>query len=208
MSVNRRKNKYKSDKDFEKEQSADGFVSKTQLKNQAQDLKKFGLELTKLRASVLANLPVGEVTLKSLLDLQKMTTNLARKRHLMFIGKCLRNESETEIREYLNNIERVSVSTMQQKTTEAKEEVSEIGSDSSKTKKAKKADDVEQFIVALTKAEGEKVECLLESNIKLERQTLRQYIRNCNSAKDEKKKQLAKSKLLGYLKLNGVTDFS
>ena len=106
MSVNKRRNKYKTDKEFDKEQSEDGFVSKTQLKNQALDLKKFGLELAKLKTSIIENLPVGEVTLKSLTDYQKMTTNLARKRHLMFIGKCLRSESESAIREYLDNKER------------------------------------------------------------------------------------------------------
>ncbi len=205
MSVNRRKNKYKPDREFEKEQSENGFISKTQLKNQAQDLKKFGLELTKLRTCVLDALPVGDVTLKSLFDYQKMNSNLARKRHLMFVGKCLRNESELEIREYLNSIERASVSTMQQNASEKNDEVSNKNSDSAKIEKT---DEVDLFIISLMNADGEKIELFLERNTKLERQSLRQNVRNCNLAKDEKKKQLAKSKLLDYLKLNGVTDFS
>ena len=84
-------------------QPDDDFISKTQLKNQAQELKKFGLKLTELSDEKLKSLPIDEVTLKSLLDYKLITSNLARKRHLMFIGKCLRNEDQQAIEMVLSN---------------------------------------------------------------------------------------------------------
>jgi len=202
MSVNKRRNKYKSDKEFDKEQ--DDFVSKTKLKNQAQDLKKFGLELAKLKTSIVEKLPVGEVTLKSLLDYQKMTTNLARKRHLMFIGKCLRNESESAIREYLNNKEKANISTMQQNAIEGQNIKSE---EKNVQPDLKSLNEMDQLIELLLVANGEKIELFLEQNQQIERQNLRQSIRNCQSAKNEKKRQITKERLIDYLKINNVTDF-
>ncbi|PHS20170.1 MAG: hypothetical protein COA86_02455 [Kangiella sp.] len=211
MSVNKRRNKYKTDKEFDKEQSEDGFVSKTQLKNQALDLKKFGLELAKLKTSIIENLPVGEVTLKSLTDYQKMTTNLARKRHLMFIGKCLRSESESAIREYLDNKERANISTMQRQVNQEPSSkdvtIKTQANDSGTSSELNPSNKNSQFVDALLIADGEKIELILEKHQQLERQSLRQIIRNCNGAKNGKKKQTAKAKLLEYLKLNGVTDF-
>ncbi len=203
MSVNKRRNKYKSDKEFDKEQ--DDFVSKTQRKNQALDLKKFGLELAKLRMSLIEKLPIGEVTLKSLVDYQKMTTNLARKRHLMFIGKCLRNENESEIREYLDNKEKVNISTMQQIVNEDQNTESEEKCAQPKLNKLNKMD---QLVESLLVASGEEIEVFLGKNQQIERQNLRQSIRNIHSAKNEKKTQIAKERLIDYLKINDVTDFA
>ncbi|PCI73101.1 MAG: hypothetical protein COB38_01560 [Gammaproteobacteria bacterium] len=200
MSVNKRRNKYKSDKEFDKEQ--DDFVSKTKLKNQAQDLKKFGLELAKLKTSIVENLPVGEVTLKSLLDYQKMTTNLARKRHLMFIGKCLRSESESAIREYLDNKEKANISTMQQNANEVQDTESE------ESRVQPKLNKMDKLIESLLVANGEEIELFLGGNPQIERQNLRQSIRNCQSAKNEKKRQVAKERLIDYLKINDVTNLA
>lgn len=205
MSVNKRRGKYKTAKEFEQDKLSENFVSKTQLKNQALDLKKFGLELTKLRRGVIEKLPISEVTLKSLLDFEKMTTNLARKRHLMFIGKCLRSENELEIREYLDNKEKANISTMQLKASEQQivdSTTSEVNNELSELTEAA------HFIESLLTADGEKIELVLAKYIQLERQVFRQKIRSCNSAKDETKKKIATDKLLEYLRLNGITDFS
>ena len=70
----------------------DEIISKTQLKKDALALKKFGLELAQLPVEKVNALPIDDTTKQSILDYQKVTTNLARKRQLMFVGKCLRNE--------------------------------------------------------------------------------------------------------------------
>ena len=203
MSVNRRTAKYKSDKEFEKE-SDDGFISKTQLKKQAQDLKGFGAELLELNLKVIKKLPIGEVTLKSLLDYEKMNSNLARKRHLMFIGKCLRSEDVDDIKEFLSNKERKSIDAFQQ-ITKANDDTSDSTAEIQATSTPKS---VEQLIPTLVKAKDTELECFLENNSRLERQTLRQLIRNCNAAKNENKKAMANKKLIEYLKTNKVNSFS
>ncbi|MGB0495898.1 MAG: ribosome biogenesis factor YjgA [Kangiellaceae bacterium] len=195
MSVNRRKGRYKSAKEFEQEsESLENFVSKTQLKKQSLNLKKFGLELTNLKKSVLEKMPIGEVTLRSLLDFQKMTTNLARKRHLMFIGKCLRSENEAEIREYLEKLDRAHISTMK---------LNEGDSIAESDPEDKSSEN--QLFERLIDADNDAIELFLKNNHQLERQNLRQLIRNCKSTKVEKKKSQAKEKLMDYLKINAVS---
>lgn len=163
-------NKYYND------ESDPDFVSKTQQKNEALTLKKFGLELTDLTADKLVALPISEVTLKSLLDYKKITTHLARKRHLMFIGKCLRSEDEDKIKEYLE-----SQLSAQLKT------------------KAIKKDPNDEIILKLIEFGDSKIEELLSDNINLDRQTLRQILRNIRSAKNEQKKLQAVNKMKVYL---------
>ena len=65
---------------------------------------------------------------------------------------------------------------------------------------------MDQLIDSLLVANGEEIELFLEKNQQTERQNLRQCIRNCNSAKNEKKKQVAKERLIDYLRINSVTN--
>jgi len=163
----------KNDKNLE-----DDIVSKTQLKNQAQALKKFGQGLIELSDAKLKKLPVNEVTLKSLLDYKKMTTNLARKRHIMFIGKCLRNEDQQEIEQFLEcelNPHKVT------NVTESEREP------------------VDLLIENLITTGEEKITEILVDNPQLERQKLRQLLRNISNAKTEQKKQQAVGKMKVYL---------
>ena len=164
-------------KKFNRNESDPDFFSKTQQKNEALALKKFGLELTDLSADKLVELPISEVTLKSLLDYQKITTNLARKRHLMFIGKCLRNEDEDEIRQFLAS----------QLKTHLK-------------KKVEKKDPNDEIIDKLVELRDIKIDELLSENPILERQTLRQILRNINNAKNAQKKLQAINRMKNYLK--------
>ena len=166
-------------KQFESEFDEDGY-SKTQQKNESLAIKKFGLELIQLSAQKLAKLPISEVTLKSLLDYQKMKTNLAKKRHIMFMGKCLRNEDEQAIRDFLENS---SAENLKEKNT-----------------KQTQTDPVDEILEQLIEQGDSFIDKLLSENSNLQRQTLRQILRNIKSAKIDEKKQVAINKMKSYLK--------
>ncbi len=160
-------------KKFNRKENDPDYFSKTQQKNESIAIKKFGETLLELSTKNLAELPLAEVTLKSLLDYKKMTTNLARKRHLMFIGKCLRQEDENAIREVLQAQSKASL--------------------------VKKATPFDKTILDLLNDGEATIEKMLEKNLLLERQILRQLLRNIKNSKDEKKKLIAINKMKNYL---------
>lgn len=168
-------------KQFESEFDEDGY-SKTQQKNESLAIKKFGLELIELSAQKLAKLPISDVTLKSLLDYQKMKTNLARKRHIMFIGKCLRNEDEQTIRDFIDSGLAESL-----KEKDAKQSLSQT-------------EPVDEIIEQLIEQGDSFIDKLISQNSNLQRQTLRQILRNIKNAKIAEKKQVAINKMKSYLK--------
>jgi ribosome-associated protein len=157
----------------------DELISKTQLKKDALALKKFGLELSQLPVEKVKALPIDDTTKESILDYQKITTNLAKKRQLMFVGKCLRNEDEELIRQFL----------------------SEQANSHLKTKVVK-ADPLIDCIEKLLLGNPDDVEELLQQYSNLERQTFRQLIRNISNAKKAEKINQATEKLKLYLKEN------
>lgn len=166
-------------KSYESELVSDA-LSKTQQKNESLAIKQFGLELAELPAEKLAKLPMSEVTLKSLLDYKKITTNLAKKRHIMFIGKCLRTEDEHAIRKQLDV--RVVVNPQEKIEVEVKKDL------------------VDEMIDRMLEKGDASIEELVAGNPVLERQTLRQILRNIKNAKSPQKKQLATNKMKSYLK--------
>ncbi len=167
-------------KRYESEAESDSdALSKTQQKNESLAIKNFGLELAELSVKKLSELPLSEVTLKSLLDYQKITTNLAKKRHIMFIGKCLRNEDEQAIRGVLNG----------ETSLHLKQEAEQVSNNSDN-----------EIIDQLIEGGDAYIDELLSNNPVLKRQTLRQILRNINNAKTPQKKQLAINKIKSYLK--------
>lgn len=166
-------------KQFESKFDEEGY-SKTQQKNESLAIKKFGLELIGLSAQKLAKLPISDVTLKSLLDYQKMKTNLAKKRHIMFIGKCLRNENEQAIRDFIDSN---SAENLKEKNT-----------------KQTQTDPVDEILEQLIEQGDSFIDKLLSENSNMQRQTLRQILRNVNNAKIAEKKQVAINKMKSYLK--------
>ncbi len=155
----------------------DELISKTQLKKEALALKKFGLELAQLPVEKVNALPVDDTTKESILDYQKITTHLAKKRQLMFVGKCLRNEDEEQIRKFLSD-----------------------QVNSNLKAKVVKNDPIKDWVEKLQQGNAEDVEELIQQYANLERQTLRQLIRNISNAKKAEKINQATEKLKLYLK--------
>lgn len=170
-------------KKYHRNEGREDYTSKTSIKLDAQEITKWGQQLSEMQEGVLAQLPIEETTFKALLDYKKMTSNLAKKRHLMFIGKCLRKENEDLIRETLESI----------KNKSQQIEISQLS----------KVEQIANQLLQqdLTKQE-EAVESLLRNHSGIERQTLRQLVRNYNNAKQDKRTPF-KMKLQKYLEENG-----
>ncbi|WP_271105091.1 ribosome biogenesis factor YjgA [Pseudomonas tohonis] len=69
-----------------------GEKSKTQVKKELHALQDLGERLTTLKPDVLAKLPLTDALQKALLDAPKHKAHIARKRHLQYIGKLMREQ--------------------------------------------------------------------------------------------------------------------
>ncbi len=67
------------------------FKSKTQLKRQADKLQILGKTLTELSKEELSQLDLPETLYLAIVEMQSIHQNGARKRHLQYIGKLMRN---------------------------------------------------------------------------------------------------------------------
>lgn len=72
-------------------------VSKSEIKRDAEELKRLGAELTTLSSSQLAKIPLDE-TLRAAIELAQKIKREGRRRQLQLIGKLLRSRDEQAIR--------------------------------------------------------------------------------------------------------------
>ena len=79
------------------------WVSKSEIKRDAEALKKLGTELVELSAQVLERVPLDEKLLASIQLAQKVQRE-ARRRQIQYIGKLLRNVDEDPIRQALDKL--------------------------------------------------------------------------------------------------------
>lgn len=158
------------------------FISKTQLKHEAKILHSFGKELTELKSSKVQALPLMDVTKRAIEDFHKQQGHIAKKRHLAYIGKCLRKDDVTAARQMLEENDFADL-----------------------RKQEAKAVNVQVSLVELLilNANNE-VEVLMEEHPALNRQLLRQLIRNINKAKSEPKKVSNTAKLTLFLQQNKI----
>ncbi|TQV86663.1 ribosome biogenesis factor YjgA [Aliikangiella coralliicola] len=156
----------------------EAFVSKTQLKKESKALQAFGKELIAMPETKLMQLPLNETTLRAVRDYHRQSGNIARKRHLSYIGKCLRNEDAEAVKEFLR----------EDKFSQLRSQVAET-----------KADPLDKMVRDLQEKGDQQVQILVEQNAAIDRQALRQLVRNTNSAKDDVKRKAAESKLRSFL---------
>ena len=79
------KHDYDDDQDIE-------WVSKTQMKQEMHRLQAIGERLLTLRADQLATVPTSEALQAAIDESRRITQNEARRRHLQYIGKLMRDE--------------------------------------------------------------------------------------------------------------------
>lgn len=82
--------------------------SKTQIKRELHALVELGQRLTTLKPDLLAKLPLTDAMRKALAEAPKHTANSAKKRHVQFIGKLMR---EQDIEGILALVDQVDSST-------------------------------------------------------------------------------------------------
>jgi len=84
--------------------------SKTQVKRELHALQDLGERLTTLKPDLLNRLPLTDGLRRALAEAPKHTANIARKRHIQFIGKLMRDQ---DIDAILSMIDQLDASTRQ-----------------------------------------------------------------------------------------------
>jgi len=79
------------------------WVSKTEMKNDMNDLQKLGEELVELKPSQLEKIPMPEDLMDAIKDAQRFNKE-AKRRQLQFIGKLMRNIDPEPIQAALDKI--------------------------------------------------------------------------------------------------------
>ncbi len=79
------------------------WVSRTEMKNDMEDLQKLGEELVGLKPSVLAKFPFSDDLRDAINDAQRFK-NEAKRRQLQYIGKLMRNEDPEPIQLALDKV--------------------------------------------------------------------------------------------------------
>ncbi|MGB9098591.1 ribosome biogenesis factor YjgA [Erwinia sp.] len=79
------------------------WVSKSEIKRDAEELKRLGLELMELSKNSLDKIPLDE-DLRTAIDLAQKIKKEARRRQLQLIGKMLRSRDEEPIRLALDKL--------------------------------------------------------------------------------------------------------
>ncbi|WP_409276625.1 ribosome biogenesis factor YjgA [Pseudomonas defluvii] len=83
----------------------EGEKSKTQIKRELHALVDLGERLTTLKPDTLARLPLTDALRRALADASKHTAHIARKRHLSFIGKLMRDQDIEAILALLDQLD-------------------------------------------------------------------------------------------------------
>ncbi len=84
--------------------------SKTQVKRELHALVDLGERLTTFKPDLLNRLPLTDALRRALADAPKHTANIARKRHILFIGRLMRDQ---DIDAILSLIDQLDASTRQ-----------------------------------------------------------------------------------------------
>ena len=84
--------------------------SKTQVKRELHALVDLGKRLTTFKPDLLNRLPLTDALRRALADAPKHTANIARKRHILFIGRLMRDQ---DIDAILSLIDQLDASTRQ-----------------------------------------------------------------------------------------------
>ncbi len=79
--------------------------SKSQVKRELHALQDLGERLTTLKADLLAKMPLTDALRRALAEAPKHTANAARKRHIQFIGKLMREQDVDAIGAMLDQVD-------------------------------------------------------------------------------------------------------
>lgn len=168
-----------TDSEFENNTDDLEFKSKTQLKNESQELFKLGQTLVGLGPANLAKIPMDEELAENIALAQRINKKKdGFRRQLQFLGKLLRARETSEIEQALFKIQ------------------------SSHTKTNQAFHKLETARDQLLTRGDEAINILLNEEPQLDRQKLRQLVRQANKQRDQNKPPKAARELFQYLKDN------
>ena len=152
-------------------------ISKSQIKREAEALKTIGRELVALSKKQLPQIPGSDLLFHSIAVAHKiMDKHEALRRQIQYIGKVLRNEDCEAIRAALDKL-----NNKHQQLTHATERLEKLR---------------DELIIQ----GDDKINELLQEFPTLERQKLRQLVRQANKEKKAEKPAKAAKELFAYLK--------
>ena len=180
------KKEYQYDPENEQQDTAEEveIISKTRLKNEARALQEFGKILVELTPAKLKKLPLTENTRNAVNDFFKQSGNIALKRHLSYIGKCLRQD----------DIEALKAALAEDHFNQRREQ-----------QDASEPSPRELLLDALLEQGDSKIQEILQKHPSLDRQKFRQLLRNVISAKTDVKKKAATGKLKAFIHDNNLS---
>ncbi|MGE8496246.1 MAG: ribosome biogenesis factor YjgA [Pseudomonas sp.] len=82
-----------------------GEKSKTQVKRELHALQDLGQRLTTLKPDLLNKLPLTDALRRALAEAPKHTANVAKKRHVQFIGRLMRDQDVEAILQLLDQVD-------------------------------------------------------------------------------------------------------
>mgnify|MGYP002631813641 CR=1 FL=1 len=150
--------------------------SKSALKREMTNLQKIGENLVNLSPGKLAKIPMPEELFEAIMLARRLKNREGRRRQMQYIGKCMRSADSQEITAALESFDHQSEGFQQEQHK------------------------LEQWRDRLI-AEGDRAisELILESP-EIDRQHLRQLVRQANKEATEKKAPAASRKIFTYLR--------
>lgn len=77
------------------------YVSKTELKREAQRMRDLAQQLTELKPQFWPQLPIGDNLREAIEENVRLSSHEAKRRHLQYMGKLIRKENLDAINEFL-----------------------------------------------------------------------------------------------------------
>ncbi|CAM3910983.1 UPF0307 protein [Pseudomonas reidholzensis] len=154
----------------------DGEKSKTQIKRELLALVELGERLTTLKADTLARLPLTDPLRKALADASKHTAHIARKRHMSFVGKLMRDQDVDAINAVIEQL------------------------DSSTRQYNERFHGLERWRDRLVDGNDEDLERFVQEYPETDRQHLRSLIRHAQHEKARDKPPAASRKIFKYIR--------
>jgi len=154
----------------------DNIKSKSQIKREMEALQVLGQKLTELKPAQLKKIPMGEDLAHAIKESYNITQREAKRRHLQFIGKLMRDEDAEAIQYALDEF------------------------DSSSHRHAQELHQLENWRERLISEEKSALSEFIESYNNIDVQHLRQLVRNAKKEKTNEKNSGAAKKLFQYIR--------
>lgn len=152
------------------------YVSRTALKRYVEELQELGKRITELRADQQAQVPMSDRMREAIAEMARISANGAKKRHLNFIGKLMRNEDEEAIRLVVD------------------------GFDSASEAHNQRFHKLERLRESLIENKQEALDEVIQTYTSCDIQHLRSLIRNAQKEREQNKPPAAFRKLFQYLR--------